>query len=97
MKKYFSIFFIFFCYAQMTAQIEKKVTQEKQDSVYCLTVQDGLAKLTSSSGRVVTSDVHLPDGSRVTPGGIFTKKDGKQIIMKDGDCTNTIGAPMKGK
>lgn len=87
--------FIFgsFC---VNAQDEKKMVETKSDSVYCLVMKDGLAVLTSSSGRVITNEITTSDGARLTPKGVITKKDGKQIIMKDGDCTNTLGEPMQG-
>lgn len=78
-----------------TAQDDKKMVEEKQDSVYCLVIKDGIGVLTSGSGRVINNDITLGNGTRITPKGLITKKDGTQIIMKDGDCTNTLGSPMK--
>jgi len=80
----------------MEAQDDKKLLETKQDSVYCLVMKDGLAVLTSSSGRVITNEVSLPNGARLSTKGIITRKNGTQIIMKDGDCTNTLGEPMNG-
>ena len=85
-------FFLISFYAG--AQDNKKIPKAKQDSVYCLVMKDGLAVLTSSTGRVITNDVTLSNGARLTPKGVLTKKDGNQIIMKDGDCTNMLGIPM---
>jgi len=95
MKKSVGIGAILFCSLYMGAQNDKKIMEGKQDSVYCLVMKDGFAVLASSSGRVITSDINLANGTRITPKGLVTKKDGQQIIMKDGDCTNTIGEPMK--
>lgn len=78
----------------MHAQNDRKVLENRQDSVYCLVIKDGMSVLTSSSGRVITSDITLPDGTRISPKGVITRKDGTQIIMKDGECSNTIGKPM---
>ncbi|PBQ32844.1 hypothetical protein CNR22_14035 [Sphingobacteriaceae bacterium] len=80
----------------LNAQDEKNMIESKQDSVYCLVMKDGLAVLTSSSGRVITNEISMSNGAKLTPKGVLTKKDGKQIIMKDGDCTNTLGEPMQG-
>lgn len=79
-----------------TGQDDKKMMEGKQDSVYCLRVKDGVPVVTSSAGRVVTNEVTLSNGARLNMKGIITRKDGKQIIMKDGDCTNTLGEPMDG-
>lgn len=80
----------------LNAQDEKKMVETKQDSVYCLVMKDGLAVLTSASGRVITNEISMSSGAKLSPKGVLTKKDGKQIIMKDGDCTNTLGEPMQG-
>lgn len=95
MKKSIGVIAVIFCSLCVNAQDEKKMTEEKQDSVYCLVMKDGLGVLTSSSGRIITNDINLSNGTRISSKGILTKKDGTQIIMKDGDCTNTIGSPMK--
>jgi len=95
MRKYFGILALLFGSFYVGAQTNKKITEEKQDSVYCLVVKDGMAVLTSSSGRVITGDIDLPNGNRISPKGLITKKNGTQLIMKDGDCTNTVADPMK--
>lgn len=84
------------CSYSLSAQEGKKMMESAQDSVYCLSVKDGMSVVTSSSGRVVSNEVTLSNGARLNAKGIITKKDGKQIIMKDGDCTNTLGEPMSG-
>jgi len=96
MKKSIAIACFIFGSICLNAQDEKKMVETKQDSIYCLSMKDGLAVLTSGSGRVITNDINLSNGARLSPKGVLTKKDGKQIIMKDGDCTNTMGEPMQG-
>lgn len=88
--------FLMFGSFYLSAQDEKKMVETKTDSVYCLVMKDGLAVLTSSSGRVITNEISMSNGAKLSPKGVLTKKDGKQIIMKDGDCTNTLGEPMQG-
>ena len=95
MKKSIGILAFLFGALCMGAQSAKKMMGEKQDSVYCLTMKDGIAVLTSSSGRVITNDINFSNGNRLTTKGLITKKDGTQIIMKTGDCTNTVADPMK--
>jgi hypothetical protein len=96
MKKTIVIACLIFVSFGLKAQDEKKMVETKQDSIYCLSIKDGLSVLTSGSGRVITSEINLSNGGRLSPKGVLTKKDGKQIIMKDGDCTNTLGEPMQG-
>jgi hypothetical protein len=95
MKKLIVIILLTCSYC-LCAQGNKKMVESGQDSVYCLSVKDGMPVLTSSTGRVVTGEVTLSNGARLNTKGIITKKDGTQIMMKDGDCTNTLGEPMHG-
>lgn len=95
MKTLFTISFVLLCGYYAKSQDNKKIQEDKQDSVYCVVVKDGLTVLTNSSGRIMTADVYLSDGTRISPRGNLTKKDGTQTIMKEGECTNTMAEPMK--
>jgi hypothetical protein len=57
---------------------------------YCAKMKDGILTV-AYEGNTLTSEVTLNDGSKIEPNGIVIKKDGRQILLQDGECIDSEG------
>jgi hypothetical protein len=57
---------------------------------YCTKMKDGMLKV-MHEGKAITADVMLADGSTIKPDGMWVKKDGSSMMLKEGQCVDNSG------
>lgn len=75
----------------LQAQDETKNSGMKQDTSFCMSLKDGMPALFSSGGKEIFYDLFLSNGTKVSPDGNVTKKDGSQSVLKEGECISDSG------
>ena len=53
-------------------------------------MQDGLL-VVIHEGKKITADAMLPDGTIIKSTGMVVKKDGSQVMLKEGQCVDKDG------
>jgi hypothetical protein len=91
MKTLCTLALLFACVSFAYSQDDMKIKGQKTDSTYCLVLKDGLPALTSNDGKEIYNDVLLTNGTKITPNGNVTKKDGTQMVLKEGECVSSSG------
>jgi hypothetical protein len=69
-------------YAQDSTQLLKHKLSEGD---YCASVKKGKTIVTNN-GIPIDADVMLPSGTKITPQGLVIRKDGSEVVLKDGQC-----------
>jgi hypothetical protein len=57
---------------------------------YCAMMKDGKMSL-SKDGKMVSSDVSLQNGVKLTHDGTLVKRDGTRRMLKNGECVDFMG------
>lgn len=69
----------------------QEIIQDKQErGKYCTVLKDGSMKL-EKDGIVATKEVTLRDGSKITREGTVLRKDGTNVVLKNGECVDMDG------
>ncbi len=72
--------------------LSQEIIQDKQPEMgkYCTILKDGSMKL-EKDGVVATKEITLRDGSKITREGTVLRKDGSNVILKNGECVDMDG------
>lgn len=62
-----------------------------KEGKYCLVLKEGKPTVILD-GRILTDDVKLTDGSKLTVTGGVVKRDGSRLVLKNGDCIDKHGS-----
>ncbi|MFY9307905.1 MAG: DUF6799 domain-containing protein [Bacteroidia bacterium] len=74
-----------------TKMFSQEIIQDKQEiGKYCTILKDGSMKL-EKDGVVATKEITLRDGSKITREGTVLRKDGTNVILKNGECIDLDG------
>src|SRR5438105_13167648 len=74
------------------AKMEQKDTKMSADKTHCYAMINGkMSHCTKTAGDPMTTDVTLKNGTKVSTTGEVTMKDGKKMMLKEGQCIDMEG------
>lgn len=70
----------------------QEIIQDKQQEIgkFCTVLKNGSMKL-EKDGVLATKEITLRDGSKITKEGTVVRKDGSNVILKNGECIDMDG------
>lgn len=82
---------IFYFLAIKTSQAQQIIPDTKTETgKFCSVLKEGSMKLVKD-GIVTNKEITLRDGSKITREGTVHRKDGSNIILKNGECIDMDG------
>lgn len=86
----FSIIFFNFI-SIITACAQEILPDDKREAgKFCSVLKDGTMKL-EKDGILATKEITLRDGSKITKEGTVLRKDGSNVVLKNGECIDMDG------
>lgn len=99
MKQTTILILLLFLFASVNAQENEK--QKRIGEIYCAMLKDNGLMVITKGGVEIMTDLKLNSGTIIRTDGMVVKKDGTEIVLKDGECVddggNIVAADKKRK
>ena len=77
-------------FAQDTSTNKKMQYPQTSEKTYCALLKDGKMML-MTDGKTVNADVIFANGAKITIDATLKKKDGSEVVLKNGECVDANG------